>query len=314
MAQNNVRATLILRNDLAAIWASRNPILAKGELGAEIDTGLLKIGDGVKHFNELSYINNHSAEDGALITAVNNKLTVADYGKSYWKYDANEDTEVKVTETDLTKWPSAVELQVKNGVARWVESKINYDPFRGTIDGALITLQRDPIASNEASTKAYVDSTIATQIANINYLKREIVTELPTSNLDTNTIYMIKDNNAANPDQYKEYMVIDGVLTQIGDTSIDLTNYLQKPEIGNFTEGHLPVFSSDGSIIDSGVLASDINKLSIATTTVLGGVYSSNLDNKVSVDALGIMEVNRIATDKLFVPDGNELILNGGVA
>jgi len=314
MAQNNVRATLILRNDLAATWASRNPILAKGELGAEIDTGLLKIGDGTKHFNELDYINNHSAEDGVLVTSVNNKLTVADYGKSYWKYDANEDAEIKITEPDLSKWPSSIELQVKNGVARWVESKIDYDPFRGTINGALITLQRDPIASNEASTKSYVDSAIATQIANINYLKREIVTELPTNNFNTNTIYMIKDNSSTGPDQYKEYMAIDGALVQIGDTSVNLTNYLQKPQEGNFTEGHLPIFSSDGSIIDSGVLASDVNKLSIATATVLGGVYSSNLDNKISVDALGIMEVNRVATDKLFVPDGSELILNGGTA
>ena len=43
MPSNSVKATLILRNDLAATWASRNPILAKGEIGAEIDTGLLSL-------------------------------------------------------------------------------------------------------------------------------------------------------------------------------------------------------------------------------------------------------------------------------
>ena len=53
----NVKVTLIIRNDLAETWASENPILAKGELAAEIDTGLLKIGDGITNFNELKYIN-----------------------------------------------------------------------------------------------------------------------------------------------------------------------------------------------------------------------------------------------------------------
>ena len=72
MAQNSVRATLILRNDLAATWASRNPILAKGEIGAEIDTGLLKMGDGIKNFNQLNYINlgGGALGDGALITTI----------------------------------------------------------------------------------------------------------------------------------------------------------------------------------------------------------------------------------------------------
>ena len=57
MKQNNVKATLILRNDIAQNWENKNPILAKGELGAEIDTGLLKLGDGTTNFNNLNYIN-----------------------------------------------------------------------------------------------------------------------------------------------------------------------------------------------------------------------------------------------------------------
>lgn len=310
---NNVRATLILRNDLAATWASRNPILAKGEIGAEIDTGLLKMGDGSTAFNALAYINGGGADgDGALITTVNHKLTIANYGKWYYVYDTNSMREVKVEETDLAEWPQTLELEIKNGVARWVVPKITYDRAQGKIDGALITLARDPLYSTEATTKNYVDNTILNAIANASHLKRQVVTELPVSFIDPNTIYMIKDNNATGADKYKEYLLIDNQLVQIGDTSVDLTNYVQKP--ANFTPGNIPILTSTGELQDSGVPINNMNQLNIATSTVLGGVYSSNLDNYVSVTNLGYLQINRVSTNKLYVPDGDEFILNGGGA
>jgi len=313
MAQNNVRATLIIRNDSAATWATKNPKLARGEVGIEIDTGLVKVGDGVTNFNELDYINTHNDVDGALTTLVDNKITVADYGKSYWYYDENNFEEVQVNETDLTKWPAKVELEVKNGVARWVRPKATYNPMQGTLDGILVTLARDPLTNSEASTKNYVDTTIASAIANVDHLKRRIVTTLPSVGIESNTIYMIKDDTVTGADKYKEYILIDGTLTQIGDTSVDLTNYVQKPTVQ--AAGNLVSVAADGSLVDSGVAANEVGKLNIATTSVLGGVYSSNADNSVSVDSVtGIMSLNRVSTTKLYVPNGDEFILNGGTA
>ena len=46
---------LQLRRDGAQQWANVNPILAQGELGIEIDTSRLKIGDGVTSWNSLKY-------------------------------------------------------------------------------------------------------------------------------------------------------------------------------------------------------------------------------------------------------------------
>ncbi len=317
MAQNSVRATLILRNDLATTWASRNPILARGEIGAEIDTGLLKMGDGTKHFNELQYINlgGGNAGDGALITTNSSQqFTVANYGHSYWTYDAESAQEIEVIENDLSKWPATLELEIKNHIARWVVPKINYNRAEGKLDGALITLSRDPVYSNEASTKGYVDLTVANAIASAPHLKREVVTELPSGTIDANTIYMVLDTTATGADKYKEYLLIDNQLVQIGDTSVNLSNYIQKPTAGNYTEGHVVTFGPDGSLIDSGVTAAQISQLSIATSTKLGGVYSSTLDNSVTVNSLGVMEINRVSTNKLYVPDGDEFILNGGTA
>lgn len=48
-------ARILHRYNEANVWAEDNPILGEGELGIESDTGLSKIGNGTKHWNELEY-------------------------------------------------------------------------------------------------------------------------------------------------------------------------------------------------------------------------------------------------------------------
>lgn len=53
MATLNIR--IQLRNDTAENWTAQNPILLKGEMGVEIDTGKTKIGNGTDHWKTLKY-------------------------------------------------------------------------------------------------------------------------------------------------------------------------------------------------------------------------------------------------------------------
>ncbi len=48
---------ILLRRDTSANWTENNPVLSSGEPGFEIDTNLLKIGDGSNPWNDLSPIN-----------------------------------------------------------------------------------------------------------------------------------------------------------------------------------------------------------------------------------------------------------------
>lgn len=53
-----LKTKLLLRNDSANNWTAANPILGKGEVGIELDTGKMKIGTGVEetsHWNDLPY-------------------------------------------------------------------------------------------------------------------------------------------------------------------------------------------------------------------------------------------------------------------
>ena len=44
-----------LRHDTAANWTTANPLLLTGEFAYELDTGKIKVGDGVTRWNSLAY-------------------------------------------------------------------------------------------------------------------------------------------------------------------------------------------------------------------------------------------------------------------
>lgn len=85
----------------------------------------------------------------------------------------------------------------------------------------------------DAYTKTAADKAIADAVANAHHLKREIVDELPAvSAANADTIYMVPKvsgvaGNAAG-NKYVEYMLIDGAFEQIGDSTVDLTDYATK--------------------------------------------------------------------------------------
>ena len=55
MADKTLNIRIQLRNDTAENWTTQNPVLRKGEMGVEIDTGKTKIGNGTAHWKDLKY-------------------------------------------------------------------------------------------------------------------------------------------------------------------------------------------------------------------------------------------------------------------
>lgn len=55
--KNPLNIRIISRNDISSNWKEVNPILLKGEIGIEIDTNKIKIGDGVLPWTQLEYAN-----------------------------------------------------------------------------------------------------------------------------------------------------------------------------------------------------------------------------------------------------------------
>ena len=62
MAEKILKTHIVLRNDLAATWAEKNPVLRLGEMGIETDTNMFKFGDGVTAWNSLAYAGKGEAD------------------------------------------------------------------------------------------------------------------------------------------------------------------------------------------------------------------------------------------------------------
>ena len=89
---------------------------------------------------------------------------------------------------------------------------------------------------SDAYTKAEADSAISTAVANAHHLKREVVESLPeVAEANADTIYMVpkKTGVAGNAEgnSYVEYMLINGKFEQIGDSTVDLTDYAKTADV-----------------------------------------------------------------------------------
>ena len=124
------------------------------------------------------------------------------------------------------------------------------------------------------ATKTYVGE----QISSADHLKREIVTEIPSpETADKNTIYMLKIESATGEDKYKEYLLIDGTVQCIGDTSVDLTDYAKKTEIPT----ELPANGGNSSTVNGHTVKSDVPENAVFTDTVY-----DDTEVKESIDEL----------------------------
>ena len=74
MATEVITTTFQLKRGLASAWERVNPILAPGEPGWTLDTHVLKIGDGITLWNELSSISGGQVDEADIQKAVNKYL------------------------------------------------------------------------------------------------------------------------------------------------------------------------------------------------------------------------------------------------
>lgn len=154
------------------------------------------------------------------------------------------------------------------------------------------------------------------QLGNLDTVVAMVVTELPTTNIKTNKIYLVKDS-ATEGDLYQEYLYVDGKWEKVGThkQEVDLTDYVRKEDaVTEVAAGHsngksqISYFvNGQENVIDlmkattefDGVMsAADKQKLDglsnytlpIASATALGGIklgsgLSATSDGTVSVSA-----------------------------
>lgn len=189
------------------------------------------------------------------------------------------------------------------------------DVTGGVLTGNLV-LQDGSVAVSEK----VVEEKITTAVASAGTLKREVVDVLPApEDADVNTIYMVLTNPESEIDKYNEYMIINGVFEFIGDTQVDLSNYI--PVVKTYDEGDLPEIAADGILVSAGIPVSSL-KDHLANNTVhitaaerdkwngLGALVEQNTKDIAAIPVLSQYDVNKLATMPPIAAIGNGLSLD----
>lgn len=102
MATKTLNTKIIMRNDTAENWTTKNPTLSKGEFGVENDTNKFKIGDGSTAWKELAYAGADETVIESIINANRDACTYVDLT------EGQEDADGLVTITSPKQGDTAI--------------------------------------------------------------------------------------------------------------------------------------------------------------------------------------------------------------
>ncbi len=138
--------TIQLKRGKSSSWVNLNPVLGPGEPGFEIDTGKLKIGNGVDRWLKLKYL----GEDKTVIVNANNRYDFPSIGDVNIIYKASQ-------EKQLYQWNEETndyELILSNNL-------VTHDQ----LSEILGKIEIPEIALEEYATKAYAQELFDQMIA-----------------------------------------------------------------------------------------------------------------------------------------------------
>lgn len=250
-----LKTRIALRNDSSANWqANSDVILLKGEIGIEFEESgnvKMKVGDGTTSWGELDYFGGEPSEEPAVIAVDTNVFSFTDNTLKLLGFEEAPVGTYLTKKSDGTiDW-----VTIDNSAVENLQNTVSElaDLIKEKADSTTVTELADIVNSkanaNEVYTKDEADLAIAAAVSAVDHLKREIVESIQIiehfktnpSEAVVNTIYMLKSNvNGA--DQYQEFMRFDTtdgaiVFEQIGDTSVDLTNYVTNDNLADVVNG-----------------------------------------------------------------------------
>ena len=124
------------------------------------------------------------------------------------------------------------------------------------------------------------------QLGNLDTVVAMVVTQLPTTDIKTNKIYLVKDSTTEG-DLYQEYLYVDGKWEKVGThkQEVDLTDYAKKSEALKSVESMHTGDLVQLHMTTVGGMQSDVNIRK--ATTELAGVMSAVDKNKLNSIADG---------------------------
>ena len=155
---------------------------------------------------------------------------------------------------------------------------------KATVATAAAVIPSDADAQNQLVSA----STLATALANFGGFKVSQGTGADNhpdeANPSTKIIYLVKDASAPGDDKYLEWICTNTtgpVWEKIGDTSLDLSGYVEYP--ATHTDTHLVAFGPGETIVDTGKTASELEN-AVTTVSIGGGSGISPTSGTKNID------------------------------
>ena len=252
----NTNIKMLIRQDAISEMQQLNPIPNKSEMiivAPDPDTGRpvkFAFGDGVTHYNSLVFYDFPTTGSGETITVINN-LTEITPGSALDAVQGRilNETKANIDSPNFTGIPkiSGANIATINNIPAQLSALTN--------DVGFIVNSVDSLINY------YTRTQVNDLFANFSSLNILIVTVLPTENISTTTIYLVPKNPTQSDNIYTEYIRVSDKWEIIGDTSVDLTDYLKKTGDGSDVTSTISIQTGVANLISGEKLSVMFGKI-----------------------------------------------------
>lgn len=158
-----------------------------------------------------------------------------------------------------------------------------------------ITSTVDNLVNYYKKSETYSQSEIDALVASVSSLHIEVVSELPTDNISTMTIYLVPSADPQSQNIKDEYVNINGTSEgweKIGTTDIDLSQYVSRTELNTTLNGYVQkngtdrlMTAAEGTKLSGIAEGAEVN--TIVSITVNGAAVTPDANRNVNIVAGG---------------------------
>lgn len=254
-------------NSIKEVSVSANGhLIVKLSDGTQIDCGALPVGT---MDTALSATSENGVQNKVITAALNGKQNILTAG-----------TGVTIDTTD----PSNPQISANVDYTNLINKPTKLSDF--TNDKNFITNTANNLSNYYLKTETYTQSEVNGLISQLSSLSVDIVETLPTTDISTTTIYLI---NVSGTNNYNQWMYINNTWSNIGSTSVDLTNYYTKTQTDTLLADKVDKVSGKGlstndftnaykSVLDNYTVDSTLD--STSTNPIQNAVVTQALDAK----------------------------------
>lgn len=271
MATNTVNVRLVHRHDTKTNWATKNPVLLRGEIGIEDDSGLFKIGDGVKSWDALGYANDAKTASHYEGEATAEETDIEVINRTLTDITPKSD-DIFIVKRTISGTKISRTVYVYNGTS-WIACVGNYDAENVYFDADLIATAPIGVVTIPASGS----TTISAEGKNVKQVLSSILAQEknPTATKPSATITL------TNAKAYEVGTTLNPAYT----TKFNAGSYTYGPATGitassySVTDGTTTKDTANGSFDTLTVGDSTNYKLSLTVAYGNGAIPKTNLGN-----------------------------------